>query len=79
VCLAAVALYGLHRLAVWAEGRGWIYYRSHRMPAGAGGLAMLEVTTLADPATEHVIEETRAEQARAEQDESGEGLPGPGR
>jgi hypothetical protein len=23
--LAALMLYGLHRLGLWAEGRGWIY------------------------------------------------------
>ena len=76
VTLAAAALYGLHRLARWAEGRGWIYYREHRAPPGAPGLALLEVASLLDPAVEHVIEEAREERARAEQEESGEGAPG---
>jgi len=74
--LALVALYGAHRFALWAEGRGWIYYRTHRMPVGSAGMAMLEVTSLLDPAAEHVIEEVRGEQARAEDAESGEGGPG---
>jgi hypothetical protein len=76
--LAVLAVYGLHRIALWAEGRGWIYYRIHRAPVGAAGMAMLEVTSLLDPAAEHVIEETRAEQIRVEQGEAGEGLSGPG-
>jgi hypothetical protein len=61
---AAVALYGLHRLALWAEGRGWIYYRTNRMPPGAGGMAMMEVGQIIEPEFEHVIEEMRGEQAR---------------
>ena len=76
MALAASVLLGLHRLALWAEGWGWIYYREHRAPAGAAGLAMLEVTSLLDPAVEHVVEEARGARARAEQDESGEGAPG---
>ena len=73
VGLAVAGVYGLHRLALWAESRGWIYYRAKRMPPGAAGLAMLEVTSIIDPAAEHIIEELRAEKARAEQDESGQG------
>ncbi|MBP1632277.1 MAG: hypothetical protein H6Q11_565 [Acidobacteria bacterium] len=76
MALAASVLFGLHRLALWAEGRGWIYYREHRAPAGAVGLAVLEVTSLLDPAVEHVVEEARDARARVEQDESGEGAPG---
>jgi hypothetical protein len=78
IALVAAAICGLHRLALWAESRGWIYYRTHRMPPGASGLAMMEVTAVIDPATEHVIEELRSEQARAEEDENGQGPPGPG-
>jgi len=79
VSLAAAALYGLHRLALWAEGRGWVYYRTHRAPVGSAGMAMLEVTSILDPAAEYVIEETRDSRARAEQDESGEGPAEPER
>jgi hypothetical protein len=67
-CLAVAACYLLHRLALWAEGRGWVYYRRHRMPMGAVGLALLEVTPALDPAVEHVVDGIRAEH-----EESGEG------
>jgi len=70
--LALAGVYALHRLALWAEGRGWIYYRTHRAPIGSAGMAMLEVTSLLDPATEHVVEEIRDERAGAEADESGD-------
>lgn len=75
--LAVAGLYGLHRLALWAESNGWIYYRTRHMPAGAAGLALLEVTSILQPQVEHVVEEMRSEQARAEQDESGQGRAGP--
>lgn len=76
VGLAAAGLYGLHRLALWAESRGWIYYRTKHMPAGATGLALLEVTSILDPQVTHVIEATRAQQCHGEQDESGRERPG---
>jgi hypothetical protein len=58
VCLAAL-LYGLHRLATWAEKRGWIYYRKGRGSSGSGARAAFELQSLAHPSTQHVIEERR--------------------
>ena len=78
VALGVAAFYGLHRLALWAEGRGWIYYRRRRMPPGSAGMVFLEVASILDPGVEHVIEATRDFSARADQDESGESPPGPG-
>ena len=66
------ALYGLHRLALWAESKGWIYYRTKRMPPGAAGMAMMEVNQIFEPKVEHVLEEMRSENIRAEETESGE-------
>lgn len=41
--LAALAgLYGLHRIALWAERRGWIYYGNKHGSSGALGSALLE-------------------------------------
>lgn len=75
--LAVVGLCGLRRVALWAESRGWIYYRTHRMPAGAAGLAMMEIAAIVEPQTVHVVEALRSEAIRAEEDESGAG-PKPG-
>lgn len=70
VTIGAVALYGWHRLATWADRRGWIYYRSQDRPR-PGGLGM--VGQIFHPALEHTIEERRSN--RLERDRSGE--PGP--
>jgi hypothetical protein len=75
VGLAVVCLFGLHRLARWAEARGWIYYRTKHMPPGVAGMAFLEATSILNPQVTHVVEEVRGRQARAEQDESGDGGP----
>jgi hypothetical protein len=75
VGLALAGLYALHRLALWAESRGWIYYRTKHAPLGAAGLAMMEVASIVHPQLEYVVAEVRSEQAQAEQDESGEGAP----
>ncbi len=67
------ALWTLHRLALWMESRGWIYYRNARGSSGALGSAFLEVQAMFEPGTRHVIEMKRAE--RSEDDESGDPPP----
>lgn len=66
--LVVVAGYGLHRVALAAERRGWIYYRT-KPPAGAGSLAAMRSMAVFDPTIEHVIEEVVSE--RVVNDESG--------
>ena len=62
--------YGVHRFALWAEARGWVYYKNSKRPP-APWLGTLEA--IYKPEVEHVIEETSGVSARADQDESGEG------
>jgi len=69
--LAIVAGYGLHRLALWAEGRGWIYYKTKRAPAGAASLAMLEVAQILEPEVRQVIEAVQSDREQADHEESG--------
>ncbi len=74
------AVYGTHRLALWAEDRGWIYYKNPRAPLGSYGMALIDATSMFAPEVEHVIEEQQAEEHRAEVTESGnsfgsEGIP----
>lgn len=66
----------LHRLALWAESRGWICYRTRHMPAGAAGPALLEVTSIVDPQVTHVIEGVRSGQVQAEPHEAADARPG---
>jgi hypothetical protein len=72
VAIAAILIwYALHRLAIRAERRGWIYYRNKRGPLGGFGMALIQATTPFAPEIEHAIEEEQSEQMRADVAESG--------
>lgn len=71
VVVAVVAiLFGMHRTAVWAERRGWIFYRNkdrgRPMPIGV-------LDSIYQPSMEHVYVEAGEEALRADQAESGDG------
>jgi hypothetical protein len=68
-----VLLFGLHRLAVFAEARGWTFYRIR--PPRVRTLGLFE--ELIDPEVEHLVEEQRAEEIRADQVDSGQGTETP--
>lgn len=55
-----VALWLLDRAALWAEDRGWIYWRKRQPDRATSGNAMLEVQALLEPQKVHVVEERRA-------------------
>jgi hypothetical protein len=63
-----IAIYGAHRLALWAEERGWIYYRRKDRPAPLP-MGMLE--EIYQPSIEHMVVEMSDEAIRADHDESG--------
>jgi hypothetical protein len=65
VLLIAVG-YGLHRLSIWAENRGWIYYRKGHGRSWGAGYAMQELQSLFHPSARHVVEETRREELSRE-------------
>jgi len=65
-----VAVYLLHRLALWMEGRGWMYYKHKQAARSTLGNAFLEVQSLVDPGKRPVLEAKRVEQG--EEDESGD-------
>jgi hypothetical protein len=71
--LAAAGLYGLHRLALWMEGRGWIFYRK-QASSTARGAAFLEVQKLFEPNRQHVVDAKL--QQRVERDDAGGPPPG---
>jgi hypothetical protein len=58
--LALAAAFGLHRLALWMESRGWIYYR-RRGSSGSLGNAVLEVHAMLEPDRRHLVEVQQAE------------------
>lgn len=58
-----VGLVLFDRLAVWAERRGWIYWR-HRPGSGAGAGALGELIDVFQPSHRVVVEERRAREVR---------------
>lgn len=65
----------LDRFLLWAESRGWIYYRRNKPGRGASTYHLLEWTSTLDPTQREVLE-IRVKEERRE-DESGDPL-GPG-
>jgi hypothetical protein len=63
----ALGLFGLHRLALWMESRGWVYYMETRASGGALASAILELQQIAQPGTRYILEMKR--ESRAERDD----------
>ena len=61
-------LYGLHRLALWMESRGWIFYMKTRASSGALGSAFLEIQSIAQPEKKYVLEMRQDELATRDAD-----------
>lgn len=70
VSVLAVLAFVAHRLALWAESRGWMYYKN-RPPFRGSTLGYLE--EIYNPAMHHVMEERDHERGSAAQEESGDG------
>jgi len=66
-----LGLYLLDRVLLWAEARGWIYYRRHSGSRRSVGSGMLEVHALMEPEKRHVLE--LHEDERRPQDEEKDG------
>jgi hypothetical protein len=50
-----VGLYLLHRLALYLEARGYLYYR-HRKPTPGGVPPFLPLQSIVEPQVEHLLE-----------------------
>lgn len=66
----AALVFVVHRVALWAEARGWIYYLRRKPKSSALGNAFLEVQALIEP-EKRQLAEVRREDA-AEEAPSGE-------
>lgn len=64
--LAAAALL-LDRAMLWAERRGWVYWRRNRASRSAVGSAMLELHSILEPDKEHVVEERARQRGHIQQ------------
>ncbi|NUM54115.1 MAG: hypothetical protein HUU46_10765 [Candidatus Hydrogenedentes bacterium] len=69
--IAMVALYAVHRLLLWMEERGWVYYW-HKSGTGNAGNVLMPIQAIYQPEVNYVLEERVRNQTEAEEDESGE-------
>lgn len=69
---AVAAGVGVHRLLVWGEARGWLYYRRR----GGGGAAGMfgELMDVFQPSRQITVQETERRRRQVQQAESGAGL-----
>ena len=69
--IAGVLLLGytLHRLALAAERRGWIYYKNKHASAGLGTSLIGQIY---QPSIEHVVEEQQSRRIAADRNDSGD-------
>lgn len=70
IALICIALYSLHRLALWMEARGWIYYKHRKASPATRASAALELQTLIEPQKRHVLRVKQEE--HFEEDDKGE-------
>ena len=74
VVLVAIGVvgYGLHRVLLWADARGWVFYKT-KGRTGAASSALLELDAIWKPEIQHVIEQREVEADHEVDDESGNG------
>ncbi len=73
VAAGGLSLFLLDRFLLWAERRGWIYYRKKKASPGTLGSAFLQVQSILQPDAQQAAVELRAE--AIEEDEEGEPPP----
>jgi hypothetical protein len=53
ISTVVAAPYGLHRLGLWMEGRGWLYYRDRK--PGGGARSFVALQEILEPPARHVF------------------------
>ncbi len=69
ICLGAgglLALYGLHRLGLWMEDRGYIYY-VRKKPTGSAAGSFVALQKIIEPQAQHVIQVARVNHLRGDE------------
>jgi hypothetical protein len=61
VLLVVLGLAGLHRLALWMERKGWLYYKHEKPSSNRLGNAFLEIQSILEPGKKIIIEERERE------------------
>ena len=70
--VTVIAIFAAHRLACWAEDRGWIYYRKKSGRPGSAAQAFLEIQAMMEPSKKHVLEVMEREEEKKDHDHSGD-------
>ena len=69
---ACVIIYCLHRLCLWLEKNGWIYYINKKSESGFLAGTLEQMNSLLNPAVKHTIEmkqnQTTVEKQKAQDD-----------
>ena len=73
--IAVLAVVVVDRALLWAESRGWLYYRRNKPRGGASAYHFLEMSSILDPTFNEVIE--MKVQEEKQEDESGDPPTGP--
>lgn len=71
ILAVVVGLLVLDQVALWAERRGWIYWRKKK-PSGGSAVVLGPVFDLFQPSHVHVVEEQQRQEIEADQAEGGE-------
>lgn len=67
ICGIGLSLWLMHRLGLWMESKGWIYYKSKPKAGGGFGNALDELNRCFRPSYQHVQEVKK----KARKEESG--------
>src|SRR5437867_1480853 len=68
------ALYGLHRLCLWLEERGLLYYK-HKKPSSSAASCFVALQQFLEPPSQHVLHVKEEKRHPAEEDAGGQGMP----
>ena len=78
VLTALASLYGLHRLGLWLEQRGWLYYK-YKRPSSSPASCLAALQQALEPQTQHVMQVREEKRHHAEDEAPGQGDPQQGR
>jgi hypothetical protein len=71
IAAAAIGLWLLHRFLIYAENRGWIYYRKKRGSYGGLGVTS-NFLNMYDPGRRHLQEVVREAEWKRDEDDDGD-------
>lgn len=71
IALIAAIVFGVHRLMIYGEDRGWIYYRKRRGSYGGLGVTS-NFLNMYDPSRKHLQQTARMAEWQRDEDDDGD-------